>query len=172
LRLSGGIPLPLAVYGYVARDDGDAQLDFIGSLGVDLSYTIDPATATALEAWLDTSLISASDADVRAIIYFVGVGLGLSWRPAIGDGCVLDIGVGFSALAHGIVVDDGMRIDTWSFGLRARAALDFDIAPGVALGPLISFHAHDAPIDATHWYNRPLRGTRYLRLAVAARFSL
>lgn len=167
LRISIGAPIPMAVYGYISSGDGGdgGSLDFLGAAGVELAFPLESGFYVA--TWCDAAVIAGSDGDATAFIYFATAGAGLGWRHELSRGIHLAMSVGPAVLASGIVVDDGLRLDTWSLGGRAAAALDFHVGGGATLGPSLSFFATGPPLDADTWFNRPLGGTRVFTLGVS-----
>jgi len=176
LRVSLAVPLPLAVYGYINSGGGGGGdgggLEFLGSVGLDLALPFAQGSDLALSLWADGSLIAGSDGETTALIYFAATGVGIAWRPSLNRDVALYVALGPAVVASGIVVDEDLRLDTWSLGGRAAAALDIAIAEDVTVGPWVSFTVTGAPLNEDVWFNRPLRGTRYFSAGVSLRVEL
>lgn len=172
LRISIGAPIPLAVYGYISSGEGSdgGSLDFLGAAGVELSFPW--ASGFSVAVWCDGALIAGSDGDATAFIYFATAGAGLGWRHDISRKISFAMSAGPAVLASGIVVDDGLRLDTWSVGGRAAASLDIALGGGITLGPWLSFLVTSPPLDAETWFNRPLGGTRVFSAGLSMQMQL
>ncbi len=178
LRVGLGVPVPVAIYGYLPADgagggsgDSRAGLDFLGALSLEASFALSPARDLGLGVWADGALITGSDGDTTAQLYLASGGLAVSWSPALSTTIDLHTSLGVGVLASGIHVDAAMVLDTWSLALRAAAALTWELAPGLSLGPSAAFLAAGPPLDATHWYGRTLNGTRYLQLSITTHLT-
>lgn len=177
LAVDAGVPIPLAVYGYLARvgsDDG-GHLQFLGSLGLELALPMGTRD-WSLAVWIDGADIHGRDGDVSADVYFVSFGIGARFDMRFGgaadDAFATSLSGGVGALSNGIVVDENLRLDTWSLGGRARGFLGVCIGDTFAIGVAASLALYSAPLDADTWFNKPLRGTRYVAVGLSLDASL
>jgi hypothetical protein len=175
LSLDLGVPIPIAVYGYMSRGDGGdgGELVFLGAASLALSLPLDGALSCVV--WGEVADIHGRDGDASADIYFASLGVGLELTYRFGSahtGPILTGSVGPSVLASGIVVDDDMRLDTWSLGARARLNLGVHVASSVALGLAVAFGLYVAPLDEGSWFNRSLGGTRFAVIGVSVAAEL
>ena len=171
LSLDLGVPVPIAVYGYSSSGEGGdgGRLTFLGAASLALSLPLDGALSCVV--WAEVADIHGRDGDASADIYFASVGAGLELTYRLGSvragSPVLSGSVGPGVLASGIVVDEDMRLDTWSLGGRARLNLGVHVADGVALGLAVALGVYAAPLDEASWFNRSLGGTRLAVIAVS-----
>lgn len=171
VSLDLGVPIPIAVYGYLSSGDGGGGggLTFLGAVGLEAALSLTEGLAVAV--WLDFADIHGRDGDATADIYFASAGAGLRLTHCFGaplpGSVTVTASLGPGVLASGIVVDEDMRLDTWSLGGRARLNLGVHVADGVALGLAVALGVYAAPLDEASWFNRSLGGTRLAVIAVS-----
>ncbi|MCA9513827.1 MAG: hypothetical protein KC635_02690 [Myxococcales bacterium] len=144
----------------------------MGAVGLELAVPIG-AGGWSVMAWLDGADIRGRDGDATADVYFASFGVGGRFDARFGaDAFAASLSLGLGALANGLVVDEDLRLDTWSLGGRARAFVGPRLGEGVALGVVATLAIFSAPLDADTWFNKPLRGTRYLTLGLGVDIAL
>jgi hypothetical protein len=130
----------------------------------------------SLAAWIDGADIRGRDGDASADIYFLSFGFGARFDAGFGGAAgrtfAVSMSAGLGALANGIVVDQNLRLDTWSLGGRGRGFLGVRVSDTVTIGVAATLGIFSAPLDADTWFNKPLRGTRYVVVGLGVDLSL
>ena len=163
-----GVPVPVTVYGFKARGKGvemrrpvRAELQFETSPLVDLPVCELPLTL-AVSAALSVVLGDAEgslDTDARFTTLGLDALVGPWWPWDATHAPGLSVGLGPALLFEHVQVDENLRLDTWSVGMRARLRLTVPLTTDLAVVLDGGWERYGPPVDRDTYFNYPLGRT-------------
>ncbi len=155
VTVHAGIPAPIAVYGFKASG-GSVEQRYPVAFGLRAAARV----AADWPAWwavhAETARILAVDGDAEARTYFTTFGPLVLWAPWTWRADPLSgplFGLGPDLLFSGIVVDESLRLDTWTLGGRAEVQAGLPLGDAWALHAGASLGAYLPPMDRETWFN-------------------
>ena len=166
VRVQIGVPVPLTVYGVNAQSDGIThRYPAYAELGVAVSLSPRWAVGTRLGG----ATVVGDDGVNDATAWWLSFGPELRvalWQPSGSWLGGLAVVGGPAALRNVILVDENIRLDTWSVGGRGALSGGLPLTSGWALDATVGVEVYAAPLDKETWFNKPLGRTALLTIAV------